>query len=184
MRSDATTAEKSEAAIVRRAIRLTALAALLFLAGSYLAPVLEAAGWEGSGLLRLPYSPVCHQIPERSFQFFGAAQAVCARCAGLYWGGVTGLVAASWLVVGRRFSPRPAWLAWALAPTLLDAALPWIGLRGLSTLPRHLLAWPVGFVAGLFLAVGIADLASRFTSERSREAGGLRADSLLEGSDG
>ena len=66
----------------------------------------------------------------------------------------------------------------------MDAALPWIGLRGLSELPRHLLAWPLGFVAGLFLAAGVADLALIWKSKRAGGSGPLGANSLLEGSDG
>ena len=165
-------AENRDNRTARRAVRLAALAALLFVGGTYLAPLLESAGQGGAGLARLFYSPVCHQIPERSFAVCGGAQAVCARCAGLYWGGVAGLFAAAWLVVGRDRRLHPAWLVGALAPTLVDAALPWVGLQGLSALPRHLLAWPLGFVAGLFLAVGVADLALSLKSERSRGAGG------------
>lgn len=167
----------------RRAVGLTALAALAFVGGTYVAPLLEASGLAGGGVARLFYAPVCHQIAERSFDVAGGAQSVCARCAGLYWGGVAGLIAAAGLVVGRGRRPRPAWLAWALVPNVIDAALPWVGLPGLSTLPRHLLAWPLGFVAGLFLAVGVADLAHSLNSERARVRG-PRAGSLLEGSHG
>jgi uncharacterized membrane protein len=168
----------------RRAVRLTALAALLFVGGTYLAPLLAGSGLPGAGAARLLYAPVCHQDPDRSFEVGGMVQSVCARCAGLYWGGVAGLFAAAWLAVGRQSRLRPAWLFWAAVPTLVDAGLPWIGAAGLPALPRHLLAWPLGFVAGLFLAVGVADLALSLTSERTRGAGRLRADSLLEGSDG
>ena len=184
MRFEARGAASADVRTARRAVRLTALAALLFVGGTYLAPLLEGAGLSGAGAARAVYAPACHQNPERSFAIRGGAQAVCARCAGLYWGGVAGLFAAAWLVVGRKGRPRPAWLLWAAAPTLLDAALPWIGLRGLSTLPRHLLAWPLGFVAGLFLAAGVAELAFSWMSERTRGAEPLRANSLLEESDG
>jgi len=184
MRVDARGAESADVRTARRAVRVTALAALLFVGGTYLAPLLEGVGLGGAGLARAVYEPACHQNPERSFEIHGAAQSVCARCAGLYWGGVAGLFGAAWLVVGRGGRPRAAWLLWAAAPTAVDAALPWIGLGGLSALPRHLLAWPLGFVAGLFLAAGVADLALSLKSERTRGAGPLRANSLLEGSDG
>lgn len=168
MRFDASGGEGADLRTARRAVRLTALAALLFVGGTYLAPLLEGAAPGGAWLARSVYSPVCHQSPERSFEIGGGTQSVCARCAGLYWGGAAGLFAAAWLVVGRSGRPRTAWLLWAAAPTLVDAALPWIGLRGLSALPRHLLGWPLGFVAGLFLAVGIADLALSLKSESAR----------------
>ena len=184
MRFDARGAESADVRTARRAVRLIALAALLFVGGTYLAPLLEGGGVGGAKLARSLYLPVCHQSPERSFAVGDGTQSVCARCAGLYWGGVAGLFGAAWLVVGRRVQPRPAWLLWAAVPTLVDAALPWIGLRGLSALPRHLLAWPLGLVAGLFLAVGVADLALSLKSARTRGARPLRANSLLEGSDG
>jgi len=177
-------AESEEVRRARGAVRLTALAALVFVAGTYVAPLLDASGLGGGGVARLFYAPVCHQMAERSFAVAGGTQSVCARCAGLYWGGVVGLLAAAWLFVGRKRRPRPAWLAWALAPNLMDAALPWIGLPGLPTLPRHLLAWPLGFVAGLFLAVGVADLALSLRSELARRSGGLRDGSFVEVSDG
>lgn len=171
MRFVTSSGENPDVRAGRRAVWLAALAALVFVGGTYLAPLLEAAGLSGAGLARLFYTPVCHQIPERSFEVLGGTQSVCARCAGLYWGGVAGLLAAAWLVVGRERRLHPAWLVWALAPSLVDATLPWIGLQGLSALPRHLLAWPLGLVAGLFLAVGVADLAVSLKSERSRGAG-------------
>jgi uncharacterized membrane protein len=136
----------------RGAVLCAAAAALLFVAGTYLAPLLEASG------LHALYAPLCHQDPERSFGLAGGAQAVCVRCAGLYLGGVAGLFAAAWLFIGRGREPRPLWLAWALAPTVIDALAGWLGLPALAELPRFLLALPAGFVAGLFLAAGIADL--------------------------
>jgi uncharacterized membrane protein len=168
----------------RLAVLATAVAAAIFLAGSYVAPLIESAGWPGAGLLRLFYTPACHQDPERCFQIGRGVQAICARCAGLYWGGVAGLLVATFFVVGRAVRMRPVWLAIAVGPTVIDALLPWAGLPQLAALPRHLLAWPAGFVAGLFLAVGIADLAISLRSYRSCGPSGLRTDSVLEGSDG
>lgn len=161
-----------EARRARRAVWLTALAALVFVGGTYLAPLLERSGLPGAQEARLFYAPVCHQDAGRSFAFAGAAQSVCARCSGLYWGGVVGLLAGAWFVVGRRRGPRPVWLACVLVPNLVDAALPWIGWPGLTNLPRHVIAWPLGLVAGLFLAVGVADLAVVLKSERARGSGG------------
>lgn len=140
------------------AVLAAALLAALFVCGTWLAPLLQSTEGQAGKWLRLVYAPVCHQNPERCFVVFGAAQAVCTRCAGLYAGGVAGLFCAAWWVVARRRQPHRIWLALAVAPTVIDALLPWIGLPNLSNLPRHLLALPAGFVAGLFLAVGLADL--------------------------
>jgi uncharacterized membrane protein len=170
--------------VARLAVLGTSLAAMLFLAGTYVAPLLESSGLPGGDWIRRFYAPVCHQFPPRCFEIGGFAQAVCARCAGLYWGGVVGLFASTWLVARRRRGPRPIWLAVAFAPTAVDALLPWIGRPGLSAVPRHILAWPAGLVAALFLAVGVADLATSLVSKRARRPDRLGANSVLEGSDG
>jgi uncharacterized membrane protein len=146
---------------VRVAILLAALAALVFLAGTFVAPYAESAGRGWGRPLRLVYFPACHQIPERSLAVARSTQAVCARCSGLYIGGVVGLLAGAWLVSGTRLRPRPIWLVWTVAPIVIDLLLPRIGLQGLSNIPRLILALPAGFVAALFLAVGIGDLVGK-----------------------
>jgi uncharacterized membrane protein len=137
----------------------TTLVATVFLAGTVAVPLIEMAGSSGAGLLRLCYAPVCHQIPARSMTIGAGTQAVCARCSGLYLGGVAGLLAGGLLVgTGRR--PRPLWLGVLLVPTVVDAGLTFAGLPSLPNLPRLLVAVPPGFLAGLFLAGAIAELAA------------------------
>lgn len=141
----------------RLAVSGTALLASIFAAGTVAAPALDGAGNPWGVLLRAIYAPVCHQAAERSLTWAGAAHAVCARCSGLYLGGVIGLAAGGlWLAGGGRW-PRPVWLAVAIAPTAIDAMLPWVGLPQLANLPRSILALPAGAVAALFLAAGVAD---------------------------
>jgi uncharacterized membrane protein len=142
----------------RLAVLGVALAAAAFWAGTFLAPVLDGAGSRWGGVARAVYAPVCHQSPERSLSPAGAPQAVCARCSGLYLGGIAGLVAGALLLAGTDRQPRPLWLAVAVAPTALDALLPWLGLPQLSNLPRLVLAAATGAVAALYLTVGLADL--------------------------
>jgi uncharacterized membrane protein len=168
----------------RFAVLATALAAALFLAGTYAAPLLGGAGHPGGDLLRELYAPVCHQSPGRSFEIGAGVQAVCSRCAGLYWGGLGGLLFAGLVLVGRERRLRPFWLALAVAPTVIDALLPWVGLPQLGMPGRHVLAWPAGFVAGLFLAAGVAEVAVSARKRSSRCKVELRTDSVLEGSDG
>lgn len=142
----------------RAAVVLTGSLALVFVAGFLLAPWLESVGVSWGGWLRVFYAPLCHQMPERSIALHGEPMAVCARCAGLYLGGVLGLFAAAAWVVGGPRRPRPALLAWAFAPTVIDALLPWLGLPGLFNEARLLVSIPAGFVAGVFLALGVAEL--------------------------
>ncbi len=72
--------------------------ALLALAGVAAAPLTPA--------IRLAFSMVCHQAPERCFLWLGGPMPVCARCLGLY----AGLLAA-----GIRPVRAPSLALWALA---------------------------------------------------------------------
>jgi uncharacterized membrane protein len=152
-----------------------ALAAALFTAGTFAAPRLEtvAPGWAPA--LRALYAPVCHQRPERSLAVGGGHQAVCARCSGLYLGGVAGLALGALLARRGRLRPRAAWLAAAALPTALDATLPWVGFAGADNLTRLLLALPLGCIAGLFLARGLEDLFQSWSWPAEQESGARAA---------
>lgn len=86
---------------------------------------LSSAGWPYAGLLRWFWGGVCHQLPERSFHWFGAPLAVCHRCVGLYLGFTLGVALWPHLPLGlRQLALRPAWLAACLALPAIDWALP------------------------------------------------------------
>jgi uncharacterized membrane protein len=168
----------------RPAVFVAAALAAVFVSGVFLAPALEAAGDRWGGVLRGLYAPVCHQSPERSLHLQDHALAVCSRCTGLYLGAVAGLLLGALLRVGTGREVRPVWLAVAVAPTALDALLPWLGLPQLPAVPRLLLAVPAGAVAGLFLAVGIADLFSGGLPARAAVTSVPHSVSALEEPDG
>ena len=156
----------------RAGVLLAALLAGIFVLGVFLIPWLEARGAISATPFRLVYMPLCHQIDSRSLQHEGRAVAVCSRCAGLYLGGLLGLLLAAGFVVGRGRDPRPLWFAVAVAPTLIDALLPRAGWVGLSNGPRFLLALPAGLVIGVFLSIGIYDLVNSRKLIRSRGSDG------------
>lgn len=63
---------------------------------------------------RLVFAPLCHQLPERSFVFEGAAMCVCHRCFGIYLGlFVGGLLALAG--VRADLGRRGPWL-WTSVP--------------------------------------------------------------------
>lgn len=137
---------------------------LLFLASAawtlavLAAPVLEAPiVYAAAGL-------VCHQIPERSFHVDGAPVAVCARCVGLYAGGVLGFGLA-WASGLRRWrwNVRPAVarrvLVLAAVPTAATLLAEWGAGWPVGNAWRWAAALPLGLIAaaGIGLAV-LADL--------------------------
>jgi uncharacterized membrane protein len=139
----------------RVGLAILALAALGFLAGAACAPWIGHESRWGF-LATLVYRPVCHQIPSRCLDLGWGPMAVCARCTGLYLGGVLGLLWPPF--VGR--APRPALriLIAIAAPSCLDFGLGLVGLPSLPNLPRLLLALPLGGALGLLLAAGVAEL--------------------------
>lgn len=145
---------------------MTAALAALWMAGSLAAPLLADSAPLVSGLLRSLYSPVCHQETDRCLHLAGGPVAVCARCFGLYSGGIAGLVLGAVLGAWRR--RVPAWVFFAVvAPTLVDACLALLGLPSLANVPRALLATTAGVISGWFLAVAVGDLAGQWLKRQS-----------------
>src|SRR3712207_2638481 len=86
----------------------------------WLSPLAKWAGQPllGEMLFRL-YTPLCHQLPERSFLFCGHQVAFCHRCAAMY----TSIVVAGLLFALLRRYVRPTSLKVALlllVPMLID----------------------------------------------------------------
>lgn len=144
-----------------------ALLAAVFLAGAIAAPQLEAGGTSGGAWLRLAYRPACHQQPDRCVDLGHGPLAVCARCLGLYLGGLIALTGAAAVV--RTFRPPLAWLLVTAAVNLVDFAVGLAGLPNFGNWPRLAIALPLGFVCGLYLGDALADLSS---DARAAVAGG------------
>jgi uncharacterized membrane protein len=133
----------------------TAGFAAAFCAGILLVPYLQAHGYWTGSVLRLAYGPACHQQAERCIDLGFGPLAVCARCSGLYAGGLIGLL---WTTAtGVVVRPRPRWLLAAIAVNVIDVAAGLVGFSGLPNWPRFAIALPLGLLCGLYLAVGIVD---------------------------
>jgi len=143
----------------RRWLAAITLAAAVYCSAFVLAPWLEHRGSPAGSWLRLAFAPTCHQQPDRCLDLGDGPLAVCARCAGLYVGGLLGLLAT--VLSGVRWRPTvPVLLATSL-PTVLDVAAVLIGLPSLPNWPRFLVAVAPGAVFGLLLADAVVDLAGR-----------------------
>lgn len=145
--------------------RLDAL--LLVLAAAWTATVI-AAPVVGVPAIYAAAATVCHQLPERSFHFAGGPIAVCARCLGLYVGGLAGLLAGSRFTVTRApaalLQPAGARALVVLAAVPTAATLVaewWIGWA-VGNVTRFLAALPLGAAAAFVVAGAVArDQASR-----------------------
>jgi uncharacterized membrane protein len=150
----------------RRLVVAVSLLAFVWTAGIFVAPWVAGTTGAETGVLKLCYQPVCHQLAERSLRVAGGPSAVCSRCAGLYLGGTLGLL---WLAVTMTplTGSRLTWLVAASAPTLIDVGVRFAGLPGLPNVPRMLVALPAGVVLGMLLGEALADLGARRPIEPS-----------------
>jgi uncharacterized membrane protein len=137
------------------------LLCIAWLGGAVLVPILEAARaaqvaaepgnsggpgwWIAPLLLRAAYHMVCHQIPERSVWLDGRPMAVCARCFGIYFGYLLGLIVYPFSGrLARVDNPRRIGLILALVPLGVDFIGGYTGLFHNSATSRVI----TGMIAG------------------------------------
>jgi len=65
---------------------------LLWISAIFLAPFLKSFSQTWSDFFYSVFSPLCHQISERSLFIFGFPLAVCTRCLGIYSGCLLGMI--------------------------------------------------------------------------------------------
>ena len=150
------------------AIALTWVTALVTApaAASYVKPY----GPLVSAVIYTSGSLVCHQRPERSFHVGDVQLPVCARCFGLYLGGLLGVMAWAGIAgVRSRASLRAqrivasSRLRFALAivalPTVLSIVSAALGWWDLANIGRAVVALPLGAaIAAVVTAVAAGDL--------------------------
>lgn len=155
---------------MRRPLSVVALALVALLWSSALVAAPAVTTPHAAAVVYTAGSFICHQQSERSFHVAGVQLPVCARCVGLYVGGLFGVLAWGALAgLGRRPAPRTRrWLAPArlrrmlmvgAAPTLFTVATAWLGLWDPGNAIRASLAVPLGAIAtALITAVAAGDL--------------------------
>lgn len=79
--------------VVAAVHRLTLAGSAAWLGAIVMAPALMPGSRELGGFLYALFSPVCHQIPGRSFFLGDFPLAVCGRCLGIYLGFFLGALA-------------------------------------------------------------------------------------------
>jgi uncharacterized membrane protein len=141
---------------------LTAAGTLAWLAGIFLDPYWHDQGVRWANLVRALYSPVCHQLPSRSFHAWGFPLGVCARCLGIYLGFGAGLALYP-VVRGFRRVHIPetkAFLA-VSAPIVIDTAAVFLGIWDSSGPLRLALGVLWGSILPFYFITGFAELTFR-----------------------
>jgi uncharacterized membrane protein len=125
------------------------------------APILHRVSHAGPAVIYFFFSFICHQIPDRSFIFWGHPVAVCHRCTGIYWGLFLGSLFENRLL---HHSPmtRRIWVLAVSVPLLLDALLPFAGLWTSNWLTRLLTGVVFGLVVSALLTRGLTELLEEF----------------------
>ncbi len=141
---------------VRAVYFLTLAGSLVWIAAIVLAPVLRSRSSGAAPFLYAAFSPICHQIPGRSFFLCGFPLAVCGRCFGIYLGFLAGALLYPFVRGFRRLAlPSARLFALVSLPAGLDVLL---GLAGLWQSPIGLrfatgVVWgtllPFYFIAGV-----------------------------------
>jgi uncharacterized membrane protein len=141
-------------------------------------PVLVSAGCHtAAAVIYFFFSPVCHQMPERSFALLGVSLAVCHRCFGIYLGLLLGsLVNNPWM--HRSPATRRRWILAATIPLVLDTLLPYCALWTNTGVSRFATGFCFGIPVASLLVRGIGE----FLTEVPWRRFGLGDSSLKEAS--
>lgn len=99
----------------------------LFIALPFVAPILEALGYERvAHVIFSAYRVTCHQLPERSYFIFGHQVALCHRCTAIWSSFFIGGVL--YRFVRHRLQPMPFhWWILALIPAGVDGGTQLVG---------------------------------------------------------
>jgi len=140
----------------------TLIGTLAWLGAIVLAPYLRSRGIPPAKFIYFCFSPVCHQIPGRSFSVFGYPMAVCARCLGIYSGFLAGMGLYPLL---RGFSkiqlPKMKIFLAVSLPIVADTAGNLLGLWATANLLRLATGILWGTILPFYFVTGLAELASR-----------------------
>jgi len=145
--------------IVFLTLLITVLVYPLWLGGILLAPYLRSRSSPWASLVYALYSPVCHQVTDRSLFCFGQPLTVCARCSGIYLGFLLGLGLFP-LLRRRGTLALPSARAFLLvsAPIVLDTAANFLGLWRTPGALRLITGILWGTILPFYFIPGIADL--------------------------
>jgi uncharacterized membrane protein len=145
---------------ILRVYAATTLGTSAWLAAIVLAPYLRSRGAEGgASFIYALFSPLCHQIPGRSFFFHGFPLAVCGRCFGIYSGFLAGLVLYPFVRGLSRVAPPAGRAFWLLSlPIGADFAASLLGLWQSTNGIRFATGLVWGVILPFYFVTGVLEL--------------------------
>ncbi|MBN2246773.1 MAG: DUF2085 domain-containing protein [Candidatus Aminicenantes bacterium] len=141
---------------------ITMTGSLILLGLIFLAPYLKSLSDPAADLIYSLFSPLCHQIPSRSFAIYGFPLAVCARCLGIYLGFFLGTLIHP-LISGfrNREVPSRAYLIFFSLPIIIDTAANFLRFWNTPGWIRLILGIVWGGILPFYFIAGINELVNR-----------------------
>ncbi len=141
---------------------LTLIGSLILLGLIFLAPYLKYLSNPAADMIYILFSPLCHQIPSRSFIIYGFPLAVCSRCLGIYMGFFLGTLVYP-LINGLRNQEVPSrtHLIFFSLPIIIDTAANFLRFWDTSGWIRLILGILWGSILPFYFIVGINELVHR-----------------------
>lgn len=145
----------------------TVMGTAIWIGMIFLAPYLRSQSISTNIFIYTAFSPVCHQIPGRSFHFFGFPLAVCGRCLGIYIGFFAGLILYPFF---SRFAPlslprKAVFLAFS-TPIALDTLGNFLRLWVTSNWLRFAIGLTWGAILPFYFVPGIAEFIIEIKAKR------------------
>ncbi|MFQ6108019.1 MAG: DUF2085 domain-containing protein [Candidatus Aminicenantales bacterium] len=138
---------------------------LIWIGFIFLAPYLKSHSSSLNSVVYALFSPVCHQIPERSFFCFGYPLAVCSRCMGIYSGFLAGL---GLFPIINGFSslslPRTKLFILLTIPIGIDTIGNLFHIWATSGLMRFSIGFLWGIILPFYFVIGMAEALMSFCS--------------------
>ena len=125
-----------------------------------LAPIAKASGFESlSAAIYKFFSPICHQISERSFSVENHPFAVCARCFGVYFGLLFGFLIYPIARKIDEIEPLPRlWLFLAMIPIAVDWSLGVFDIWENTHLSRFLTGLILGAACAVYIVPALVEI--------------------------
>jgi uncharacterized membrane protein len=165
MKTIDTTLQKKESGRNRIVYAAILLFSLIWCASIFSVPFLadgNALSKKASGCVAFFFSPVCHQIPNRSFHLAGHPLAVCSRCTGIYLGFLFGVMLYPCFRNFKKSILPPRWiLLVGILPIAVEVLFSLCRIIHPGNLCRCLTGFGAGNVTAFYVLPAAFDLANR-----------------------